>query len=230
MLFRVWYNARRRYRYLMVSKDKELVIEGYPRCANSFAVAAFESVQRRPVAIAHHLHAEGQIIFGVKYRIPVLVLIRDPIGAVTSLVTRHPEVGVGQALKRYLRFYSVVERFSSHIVVADFLKITTDYASVIQRLNKSFGLEYSLYHNNPRSDAGIFADLDRYNLMDSQGSERAVARPTETKSRLLAKRREKVSAHHLLSDADKLYARITGIRGALDANVFDNQQGDCARF
>lgn len=43
-------------RDLVVARDTEIVIEGYPRSANTFAVAAFLLAQGRPVKIAHHLH------------------------------------------------------------------------------------------------------------------------------------------------------------------------------
>ncbi len=36
-------------RYLLVTKDTEIVIEGYPRSANTFAVAAFLVAQGLPV-------------------------------------------------------------------------------------------------------------------------------------------------------------------------------------
>ena len=38
-------NQRSKIPYLLISDDTELVIEGYPRSANSFAVVAFEMAQ-----------------------------------------------------------------------------------------------------------------------------------------------------------------------------------------
>src|SRR5262245_65181203 len=51
-----------------VGPETELVIEGFPRCGNSFAVAAFSLAQPRPVRIAHHLHAPAQVIAGTRRR------------------------------------------------------------------------------------------------------------------------------------------------------------------
>ncbi|RMG27959.1 MAG: hypothetical protein D6732_19595, partial [Methanobacteriota archaeon] len=45
----------------LIGARTEIVIEGYPRSANTFAVVAFRLAQNRPVKIAHHLHMEAQI-------------------------------------------------------------------------------------------------------------------------------------------------------------------------
>jgi hypothetical protein len=45
-----------------VGRETEVVIEGFPRCGNSFAFAAFALAQPHPVHIAHHLHAPAQVL------------------------------------------------------------------------------------------------------------------------------------------------------------------------
>ena len=208
LLFKHWYSARKGHRKLLVAPETELVIEGYPRCANSFAVVAFEQAQPIRVVIAHHLHAESQITLGVKYGIPVLVLTRDPLGAVTSLVTRHPEIGIGQALKRYIQFYHTTAIYSASLLIADFKDITTNYDLVIRRLNEKFGTSFALYRNLPEKDAAVFAILEGLNLKDSNGKPNMVARPSAAKTRLLAARRGSVLMHPLLPQAKSLYHAI----------------------
>jgi hypothetical protein len=207
-LFKSWYGVRLNYRELMVSFKTELVIEGYPRCANSFAVIAFEQSQKRHITIAHHLHAESQITFGVKYGIPILILIRDPLGAVTSLVTRDPEIGITQALRRYLQFYRTVSHFSESLLVADFNDVTTHYGLVIQCLNEKFDTDFGLYENKPERDAVLFTILDDLNSKDANGKINMVARPSARKTKLLNANRKDVSSHPLLLEAKVLYTSI----------------------
>src|SRR6266566_5260966 len=64
----------------------DIVIEGFPRSANSFAVHAFRVAQDRPVRIAHHLHAPAQVIAAVRARVAAITLIREPEDAVLELV------------------------------------------------------------------------------------------------------------------------------------------------
>src|SRR2546421_9409717 len=100
----LWY-SRRHHGPNVVSHDTELVIEGFPRTANTFTVFAFQMAQAAPVRVAHHLHAPAQVIFAARRGIPVLVLVRPPEDAVLSLASWSPYVSLGQALAAYARFY-----------------------------------------------------------------------------------------------------------------------------
>lgn len=70
----------------IISPQNDLVIEGFPRCANSFAVRAFRSCNdpANTLRIATHMHSPAQAIMGVHWKIPTLVLIRNPDQAVPS--------------------------------------------------------------------------------------------------------------------------------------------------
>lgn len=61
--------ARWRHRGAPVASDTQL-IEGFPRSGNTFAVAAFDLAQARPVEVAHHGHASAQVIEAVRRTSP----------------------------------------------------------------------------------------------------------------------------------------------------------------
>ena len=85
--------ARIKYRSVpnrLVGRDTELVIEGFQRSGNTFAVFAFEMAQDRPIRSAHHLHASAQVSRAVKLGVPVLLLVRDPRDTIVSHVIREP--------------------------------------------------------------------------------------------------------------------------------------------
>jgi hypothetical protein len=90
----------------VVGSETELVIDGYTRCATTFAVYAFQLAQERPVRVAHHLHAPAQLIVAAKMGIPVLALIREPREAILSQLIREPGISLRGALVAYARFYS----------------------------------------------------------------------------------------------------------------------------
>ena len=80
-------------RNLLVKKDTEIVIEGYPRSANTFAVAAFLLAQGRPVKIAHHLQVPAQVIQGVQWNITTIVTEQESARCCTfSLGEREPRL------------------------------------------------------------------------------------------------------------------------------------------
>ena len=99
--------ARRRHPDRVVGEDTELVIEGFPRSSNTFAVTAFQLAQSRPVKLAGHLHASSHVIAAAKKGVPTLVLIRDPIDVITSyIIFRGLSLTVKQAFRYYIRFYA----------------------------------------------------------------------------------------------------------------------------
>jgi hypothetical protein len=130
---------------MVIGADSELVIDGYTRCASTFAVYAFQLAQPRPVRIAHHLHAPAQLIAAAKAGIPALALIREPQGAVLSQLVREPQVALPDALVAYARFYECLMPYRARLVVADFDEVTRDFGEVVRRLNARFGTTFAAF-------------------------------------------------------------------------------------
>jgi hypothetical protein len=122
--------------------DTQLLIEGYPRSANTFAVAAISGAQPRPIRIAHHLHAPGHAIAAVRRGLPALVLVRDPEEAVVELVLLKPALTLGQALRGYVRFYAPLLPHRHGFVVATTEEVLAAVAVAVRRLNARFGTSF----------------------------------------------------------------------------------------
>jgi hypothetical protein len=125
-----------------VSQTTEIVIEGYPRSGNTFAVVAFRQAQGREIKMAHHLHAAAQIKRAARLGVPAIMLIREPSEAILSVVVRDPHVSVRYALRSYIRFYSTVLPYLEKTVVAPFATVTSDLASVIRIVNTRYGTAF----------------------------------------------------------------------------------------
>lgn len=210
-LFALYYRRHPRFGRLVVRPDSEIVIEGYPRCANSFSVLAFERAQQRPMHIGHHLHAPAQIALGVKYGVPVLALIREPISAAASLITRHPEITATQALRQYVSFYECVRRYGDRVVLADFRKITSDYAQVINAVNCRFNTAFRPYVNSAAEDEAVFREIDSLNAENEGGAENQLARPTEAKATLLQAARQHVGKEPLAARARAVFDQLSAV-------------------
>src|SRR5207253_1895092 len=102
-------------------------------------VAAFRMAQPLAVRIAHHLHAPGHVIAGIRRRLPVLVLVREPEEAVLEYVIRRPSLTLSQAIRGYIRFYEPLLAHRDRFVTGTFEEVTTDLAAVIRRINRRFG-------------------------------------------------------------------------------------------
>lgn len=143
-----------------IKNGVEIVIEGFPRSGNTFAVDAFRLAQGRDVLMANHLHAEAQILRGIKLKIPVIVLVRHPVDAITSLLYRNAG-SARQYAKRYIRFYTRVLLVCEQVVLADFSQVVEDFGEVIHLVNKRFSTEFKLFvHTNDNLDT-VYQQLER---------------------------------------------------------------------
>ena len=79
----------------------DLCVEGYPRSANTFTVDMIKGSNPRLV-IAHHTHDVDNIRLALLFRIPTLVVIRNPLDAVTSHSVYFDAQSVGQGVVEWI--------------------------------------------------------------------------------------------------------------------------------
>ena len=143
-----WRQSKRRARgkntqEVLVTKNTELVIDGFQGSANGFAVASFKQNQTRPVQLAHHMHSPAEIIKAIEQKIPVLLVIREPVGAVVSLTSRWPHVSVTQGLQSYIKFYTKLSPYNYGYVVSTFEQTTKQLDLVVQEINTKFDTDFA---------------------------------------------------------------------------------------
>ena len=211
------YRMLRKDRARVVTPETQLVIEGFPRSGNSFARVAFNQAQRGKVRIAHGLHVPAQVIRAAQWRIPTLVLIRNPRDAVLSFAIRDP-ISVDQALRYYISFYETVERYRDEYVLGRFEEVTEDFGRVIQRINDKFGTGFSLFRHDEQNVARVFARMEK-NSRKRYGETRwetKVSAPTDLKERMkreVGYELEDPSRQALVSEAEAVYERLSAHSG-----------------
>ena len=149
--------------------------------------------------MAHHLHSPAQIIKAVGNGIPTVLTIREPAGAVLSLVSRWPYVSFDQALRGWVRFYDKVAPYADGYVVSLFRQTTDQFDEVIKRVNHKFGTSFDVLEYN-EAQRRILRDPKRLN------SDRAVRR-REFKSEK-ARELQNDRYRRMLSRAETLYQRF----------------------
>lgn len=198
-----------------VSRTTEIVIEGYPRSGNTFAVVAFRLAQGREIEIAHHLHAATQIKRAARLGVPSVVLIREPSEAILSLVVRDPHASMRWALRSYIRFYSTVVPYLEKTVVAPFATVTSDLACIIRMVNTRYGTAFKEFVptedalNSVRRTVDWMGQVDSMNTGWNFGT--GVALPSEQRQRAKeARRTEYIDERNkpLRLTAESLYERV----------------------
>ena len=207
------YRLASKDRARVVTRDTQLVMEGFPRSANSFARVAFNRAQSERVRIANGLHVPAQVIRAARWRIPTLVLIRNPKDAVLSFAIRDP-ISVDQALRYYLSFYETVERYRDAYVLGLFEEVTEDFGQVIRRINDRFRTTFSEFRHDERNVEAVLARVERNSKKafgeaswEDKASRPVVAR--EKKKREVGYELENPKRRELISRAESVYERLT---------------------
>jgi hypothetical protein len=156
----VTFASRTRHRDESIGRGTDIVIDGFPRCANTFAAIAFQLAQREPVRIAHHLHAPAHLGAAVHAGVPTIVLVREPIAAVSSEVIRERPVRVDTVLSAYGRFYEHVLPYLDRATVGEFGLVTTAFGRVIGSLNERCGTTFDPFDHVERNVRLVFALID----------------------------------------------------------------------
>ena len=207
------YRLARKDQAPVVTPETQLVMEGFPRSANSFARVAFNRAQSERVRIAHGLHVPAQVIRAAQWRIPTLVLIRRPKDAVLSLVIRDP-ISVDQALRYYLSFYETAEKYRDAYVLGLFEEVTEDFGGVIRRINDKFGTTFSVFRHDEENVSKVFAGMEAQ-ARTKYGEklwERKVQRPAAVREKIkdeIEYDLENPKRKRLIARADAVYDRLT---------------------
>jgi hypothetical protein len=140
----------------VISSATELVIDGYTRCASTFAVYALQLAQPVPVRLAHHLHAPAQLVAAARAGVPALAVIREPREAILSQLVREPDVDMRDALAAFVRFYRRLLPCRDRMVVAGFEEVTTDFGAVTRRVNDRFGTAFAEFEPTEQNTSRCF--------------------------------------------------------------------------
>lgn len=204
----------------VVTRDTELVMEGFGRSGNTFAWLAFRSAQPRPVRLAHHTHAAAQVITAVRWNIPTLVIVRPPADSVLAhMVLRG--VSARAALVAWIRFHRRIMTVRQGFVAAAFEEVTQDFGPVVRRVNDLFGTSFGVFEHTAGNEARVMNEITERNRvlrgeeMTPQGA-LWLARPSAERQALKGLRRPELDREELAP----LRARAEGLHQViLDRNA-----------
>ncbi len=206
---------RLRRRGELVDEHTQVVIEAFPRCASSFAVAAFRLAQEpNPTHIAHHTHMPAQVLEGVRRGLPTLVLLRPALDAVVSHLIRSPDLGPSSAMRGYLRFYGPLVSRRGGFVTATFDEVVGSFGVAIERLNLRFATAFTSFEHTPANVARIEGEIERdYRAREGSGTtlEAVIPRPSATRDAIKAEVAERVRREvspRVLADAHAVYRAL----------------------
>lgn len=201
------------YQEAIVTRDTDACIEGLPRSANTFGTMAF--TERNPGAkLAHHMHDPQQIRRAARIGVPCVVLIREPLDNLTSLIIAGRDgLSHGLALRVYIHYHRQVLKLRDRLALCTFDEVRDDPAVIARRLNARFGTRFDPTPTDQRERQAVVDKLAR--LEEQSDIPPTHARvPGGYKERLKPEVRKALARHRLLPAAEEIY-------GELAASVLD---------
>lgn len=143
-----------------VTPGSDLVIAGVPGSANSFLRSAI-LIDNPDLRISSHAHVWTEVRDGVRWGRPVLLLVRDPLGAAASRITRFGGVSAREALQDYADYHRRVLRWVDSVLVVRFEDATARPGEVVRRVNDRFGTDLVPFPHDEPEHMGRLHELLR---------------------------------------------------------------------
>lgn len=200
-----------------ITDATQLVIEGFPRSGNTYATFALEHAAAqagRTIVVSSHVHTPSQVRLAVQQRFPTLVLVRQPLDTITSLLIAAPHVHFEAAIREYLHHYREIWPWRDRCVIATFDQVVTDFGAVTRRVNERFGTELPCFETTDVSRAAVFAAIEENHRLLHGGTENVVPRPSALRAAEKEWLIEQLAApryRELFAEADDLYARFAQV-------------------
>jgi len=195
-----------------ITPDTRLVVEGFPRSGNTFAVFAFRNAQAQQVEVVGHVHHPSQVKLAVRKGLPTLLVIRRPLPCLASYLVTAPHGRPAGVLKEYVRYHRELLPYLDSVVVGEFEQVTHSFSDVITEINDRFGTTFAPFDQSQENVDRVFEDIEAHHAQMHAGKEveRIVPRPSSERAnenRMHLSALQSPQYADLLQQAEQMYER-----------------------
>ncbi len=149
----------------------------------------------------------GEIYVGLKYNIPVIVLFREPIEAVSSFVVRE-KVSILFALLYYIFYYSKILKLKKKVFLLEFNDLINDYGIIV----KAAGFFKSIPEIKNDEVKNLIIELEKKDEGKGNIRDTHVAFPNRKRELMKLEVKERIFKSkiysYLLGKAEKIYKKL----------------------
>lgn len=190
--------------------DFDLMVEGYPRSANTYMANLLRVTQPR-FRVKTRSHIPCHAIAAAEAGIPVLMLLRNPLDCISSYAILKEESATIH-LRYYLAYHEVLRERTDGMFLVDFDAATNSSFEVLKAFDETYGLGFDHAFDFAAKQAEALALIDREGTRpDGTVDYRFLNRPTQEregwKRQALAELLLPANAE-LLSRANALYEEL----------------------
>lgn len=172
-----WPIAMVRQRKNILSRNFDLMVDGFPRSGNTFAANWFQ-LHSGANRISSHHHNPAAVTLAVQRSKPVLILIRNPAGAAASWAVRS-RYPIAYILDSYIDYYRLIAPLAADICICGFHELISSPEAVTARLNCRFGLNFAAVSLSAERRQQVFSRIEDDHLVGNAViDEHAISRPS----------------------------------------------------
>ena len=161
--------------------DFDLMVEGYPRSANTYMANLLRVTQPR-FRVKNRAHIPCHAIAAAEAGIPVLMLLRAPLDCVSSYAILKEEPATIH-LRYYLAYHEVLRTKTKGMLLVDFDTAINSSLGVLSAFDETFGLGFDYNFDFATKQAEALALIDREGTRpDGTVDYRFLNRPTEERN------------------------------------------------
>ena len=189
----------------------DLLVDGFPRCGNSYTAAAFKLSQPNK-HVRSHGHHPAFVVDAIRSEKPVCLVIREPKMAVTSLII-HRRCSFFGALDWYCRYYSAVLPFLNRVEVVEFSEVLTRFPDIIRRINNRYNIQLDI----PIADKDFHIHVKEFvEQLPWAGDPFTISLPNRNRralqQRILRAIQYRPQLNRRLENADEIYHKVLARR------------------
>lgn len=143
-----------------VTSATDVVVDGFPRSANTFVSRAFAELLGGNARISSHTHSPRTVRRAARLGRPCVLLLRPPDDAVASLLTYDRSLTARSAFTAYARFYEPLVPLASDVVVGNFAEVVSSFSGLVARVNEQYGVSFPAPADDFSSHERIFTWID----------------------------------------------------------------------
>ena len=136
------YYSRIAYPIKSLKKETDLLMEGFGRSGSSFTRDSFYLLNKKKINIAWNQKSPAAVAEAVKWKKPILILIRAPKEVALSYKIMNENLSFELILDQYIKYYKTIWKHKNNFIIAKNEQVWKNINDCINQLNKKFTTKF----------------------------------------------------------------------------------------
>jgi len=191
-------------------KSTDICVEAYPSSANTYLMYLIKNLND-DVEISHHTHTIANLKLAAQYNISCVVLIREPLDAISSYAYRffnNTDKLLNRSISEYINFYEYVQNNKDFMKVVEFQELIDNPQTVLKNIQQYSGMDLKL----DKVDWDQLIETSLNNIKDNAKKRGRLKRgsfPSESKEKGKSEIKNRIKNTKKYERAKEIYNKLT---------------------